>query len=51
MTNPTLVSVNDVSKRFVLHKDKSLKERIVNFRTSRRHRDHFWALRDVHQDN
>jgi ABC-2 type transport system ATP-binding protein len=50
MTNPTLVSVNDVSKRFVLHKDKSLKERIVNFRTSRRHRDDFWALRDIDLD-
>ena len=47
MTNPTLVSVSDVSKRFVLHKDKSLKERLVNFRSSRRHRDDFWALRDI----
>ncbi|MBM7504146.1 ABC transporter ATP-binding protein [Agromyces aurantiacus] len=47
MTEPTIVSVKDVSKRFVLHKDKSLKERIVNFRSSRRHRDDFWALRNV----
>ena len=47
MTNPTVVSVADVSKRFVLHKDKSLKERLVNFRSSRRHRDDFWALRDI----
>lgn len=47
MSNPTLVSVTDVSKRFVLHKDKSLKERLVNFRSSRRHRDDFWALRDI----
>lgn len=50
MSNPTLVSVRDVSKRFVLHKDKSLKERLVNFRTSRRHRDDFWALRDIDLD-
>jgi ABC-2 type transport system ATP-binding protein len=50
MPNPTLVSVSDVSKRFVLHKDKSLKERLVNFRTSRRHRDDFWALRDIDLD-
>lgn len=50
MTNPTLVSITDVSKRFVLHKDKSLKERIVNFQTSRRHRDDFWALRDINLD-
>ena len=28
---PPLVRSTDVSKRFVLHKDKSLKERIVNF--------------------
>lgn len=42
-----LVAVENVSKRFVLHKDKSLKERLVNFRTSRRHVDDFWALRDI----
>ncbi|HEU5222604.1 MAG TPA: ABC transporter ATP-binding protein [Candidatus Lumbricidophila sp.] len=42
-----LIAVHDVSKRFVLHKDKSLKERLVNFRTSRRHVDDFWALRDI----
>ena len=47
MSHPTLVTVENVSKRFVLHKDKSLKERLVNFGASRRHRDDFWALRDV----
>lgn len=47
MGHPTLVKVDNVSKRFVLHKDKSLKERLVNFGASRRHRDEFWALRDV----
>ncbi|WP_308468119.1 ABC transporter ATP-binding protein [Rathayibacter soli] len=47
MTTPQLVSVNNVSKRFLLHKDKSFKERIVNFGASRRHRDDFWALRDI----
>ncbi|AMB57832.1 ABC transporter ATP-binding protein [Microterricola viridarii] len=47
MTNPTLVSVNDVSKRFVMHKDKSLKERTLNFQSARKHRDDFWALRDI----
>jgi ABC-2 type transport system ATP-binding protein len=47
MAHPSLVSVNDVSKRFVLHKDKSLKERIVNFSASRRHKDDFWALRGI----
>jgi ABC-2 type transport system ATP-binding protein len=47
MTMPSLVSVSGVSKRFVLHKDKSLKERLVNFSASRRHKDDFWALRDI----
>ena len=47
MQHPSLVSVQNVSKRFVMHKDKSLKERLVNFRTSRKHVDDFWALRDV----
>lgn len=43
----TVVDVQAVSKRFVVHKDKSLKERVVNARTSREHREDFWALRDV----
>lgn len=45
--SPTIVSVHDLSKRFVLHKDKSVKERIVNFGRARQHRDDFWALRDI----
>jgi ABC-2 type transport system ATP-binding protein len=45
--SPTVVRVHDVSKRFVIYKDKSLKERIVNRGRSRRHRDDFWALRNV----
>jgi ABC-2 type transport system ATP-binding protein len=48
--SPTVVRVRDVSKRFVIHKDKSLKERLVNFQRSRRHREDFWALRDVDLD-
>lgn len=44
---PTVVRVSDVSKRFVIRKDKSLKERIVNFRRSQHHKEDFWALRDV----
>jgi ABC-2 type transport system ATP-binding protein len=47
---PIIASVNNVSKRFLLHKDKSFKERIVNFSASRRHRDDFWALRDIDID-
>ncbi|WP_209305315.1 ABC transporter ATP-binding protein [Blastococcus sp. CT_GayMR20] len=45
--SPTVVRVHDVSKRFVIYKDKSLKERIVNRGRSKRHRDDFWALRNV----
>jgi ABC-2 type transport system ATP-binding protein len=50
MSSPIIASVNDVSKRFLLHKDKSFKERIVNFGASRRHRDDFWALRNIDLD-
>ena len=36
---PVVIRTEDVSKRFVLRKDKSLKERIVNFGRSQRHRE------------
>jgi ABC-2 type transport system ATP-binding protein len=47
---PTVVRLRDVSKRFVIHKDKSLKERLVNAGRSRRHKEDFWALRNVDLD-
>lgn len=47
MTTPVVISVENVSKRFVIHKDKQLKERLVNFGRSRRHREEFWALNGV----
>ena len=50
MTLPTIVRVDPVSKRFVLHKDKSFKERIVNFGRGKKFRDDFWALKDVDLD-
>lgn len=46
-STPTIVRVKGASKRFVIRKDKSFKERIVNFGRGRKHRDEFWALRDV----
>lgn len=46
MSTP-IVSVQDVSKRFVIHKDKSVKERVLNAARSRQHRDDFWALKNV----
>jgi ABC-2 type transport system ATP-binding protein len=45
--NPAVIQVDKLSKRFVIRKDKSMKERIVNAAVSRRHREDFWALRDV----
>jgi len=44
---PIVVRLEDVSKHFVVRKEKSLKERLVNFGRSRRHREDFYALRDV----
>jgi ABC-type polysaccharide/polyol phosphate transport system ATPase subunit len=44
---PVVIRAKDVSKRFVIRKDKSLKERIVNFGRSNKHKDDFWALRDI----
>ncbi|WP_158372239.1 ABC transporter ATP-binding protein [Cellulosimicrobium cellulans] len=47
MTTTTVVEVHGLSKRFVIRKEKSLKERIVNFGRSNLHKEDFWALRDV----
>ncbi|WP_109209935.1 MULTISPECIES: ABC transporter ATP-binding protein [Microbacterium] len=48
LERPVVVEVSDVSKRFVVRKDNSLKERLVTLgRAGRRHREDFWALRDV----
>lgn len=44
---PDVIVIDGVSKRFVLRKDKSLKDRVTNFGQSQRHKDDFWALRDV----
>ncbi|MDR6904651.1 ABC-2 type transport system ATP-binding protein [Agromyces sp. 3263] len=45
---PDVVRIADVTKRFVLRKDNSLKERLVTLgRAGRRHREDFWALDGV----
>jgi ABC-2 type transport system ATP-binding protein len=45
---PEVVNVSGVSKRFVLRKDKSLKERVITLgRQGRKHREEFWALKNV----
>ena len=48
---PEVVRIEGVSKRFTIRKDSSIKERIVTLgRAGRRHRQDFWALRDVSLD-
>ncbi len=47
MSSNPVIRVNDVSKKFVIRKDKSLKERLVNARRSRANVEEFWALRHV----
>lgn len=46
-TESTIVQVDDVTKRFVLRKEKTLKERLLNFGRSNLHKDDFFALRNV----
>ncbi|MET3806934.1 ABC-2 type transport system ATP-binding protein [Nakamurella sp. UYEF19] len=48
--SPTVIKVSGASKRFVIRKEKSLKERLVNFGRSNQHKDDFWALRDIDLD-
>ncbi len=47
MAAPEIVRLEGVSKRFVLLRDKSVKERLLNISASRAHRQEFWALRDI----
>ena len=47
MPDVTVVKVAGASKRFVIRKEKSLKERLVNLGRSNQHKDDFWALRDI----
>ncbi|GAB2464990.1 ABC transporter ATP-binding protein [Xylanimonas ulmi] len=43
----TVVEIANLSKHFTIRKEKSLKERVVNFGRSRAHKEDFWALRDI----
>jgi ABC-2 type transport system ATP-binding protein len=47
MELPDVIQVDHVSKKFVVHKDKSLKERIVNAGRSKRFASEYWALQDI----
>lgn len=45
---PAVIRLDGVSKRFVIRKDNSLKERLVTLgRAGKRHREDFWALRGL----
>lgn len=44
---PVVVELKNVSKRFVLRKDKALKDRLLHPRQSKHNEDDFWALKDV----
>ncbi|GAA4686711.1 ABC transporter ATP-binding protein [Frondihabitans cladoniiphilus] len=50
MSNVPVITMNQVSKRFIIRKEKSLKERLVNFGRSRKHKEDFWALRGIDLD-
>lgn len=43
----TVIQIEDLSKHFVIRKEKSLKERVVNFGRSKMHKQEFWALKNV----
>lgn len=48
---PEVIRLAGVSKRFVIRKDNSLKERLVTLgRAGKRHREDFWALRGLSID-
>ena len=47
MSRPDVIQVDGVSKIFIVHKDKSLKERLVNAARSRTHAEEYWALKNV----
>lgn len=47
MAAPDIVHLDGVSKRFVVLRDKSVKERLLNVSHARAHRQEFWALRDI----
>lgn len=48
---PEVARIRNVSKKFTIRKDSSIKERVVTLgRAGRRHKKEFWALRDVSLD-
>lgn len=44
---PVVIALSDVSKQFVIRKDKAVKDRVLHPILSRQHEEAFWALRGV----
>ncbi|AAO44131.1 MAG: ABC transporter ATP-binding protein [Tropheryma whipplei] len=42
-----ILRVSNVSKKFVIQHNRSIKERLLNFRVSRANREPFWALKNI----
>ena len=42
-----IIRVSEVSKKFVINKETSVKDRLLNRKRAREHRKEFWALDDV----
>ena len=40
-------AITELTKRFIIRKEKNLKDRLVNFGRSNKHKDDFYALRDI----
>lgn len=45
-----IAELHDVSKRFVIHQQRSLKEKLVNAGRGKEFRQDFWALKDINLD-
>uniref|UniRef100_UPI0039897E61 ABC transporter ATP-binding protein n=1 Tax=Mycetocola sp. TaxID=1871042 RepID=UPI0039897E61 len=50
LVHEPIVRLEDISKRFVLHKDKSIKDRVLYFTKREQSREDFWALGGVSLD-
>ena len=44
---PPVIRITELTKRFIIRKEKNLKDRLVNFGRSNKHKDDFYALRDI----
>jgi ABC-2 type transport system ATP-binding protein len=50
MLTPSIATVSNVSKKFVLNRHKSIKERLVNSASQAKYRNEFWALKNIDLD-